>query len=194
MQQKVPSWSSFFASNVIALVQQVQKIAGDVNDDWLDEFEVFLTMLKNKDFNLPSRLRAIEKDFIGLFKKSSDRGYVPELQALHATATLLFHSFVSSKQLADSGIFPQPPKELEEDICKLLSDIEQTIESEVQEHGTPNTNAQHNRNNADTSIGTHYPMDGNILYVNNMAALDSNEIVLQELENLFPGKNSVIND
>lgn len=36
------------------------------------------------------------------------------------------------------------------------------------------------------SVNSRYPLSGNILYVNNMAALDCNEDVLQDVENIVP--------
>jgi hypothetical protein len=57
------------------------------------------------------------------------------------------------------------------------------MENDNREHGLAYQNAPPL---PDANVGTRYPLSGNILFVNNLAALDSNEEVLQELENLFP--------
>lgn len=46
-----------------------------VPEEWLDELENFLEMLKNKNLNIAETLRSIERDFQEMFKKSSENGY-----------------------------------------------------------------------------------------------------------------------
>jgi hypothetical protein len=119
------------------LTRKLQKLP--VTDEWLEELETFLQMLKNKNLNLVERLRSIEKNFQDIFKKSSEKGYLyllfkfgnvclkllryaAELQVLQVDTMLLFNRFNLSKQLADCGIFPPISLDLEV-VLRLIADI-----------------------------------------------------------------------
>lgn len=75
----------------------------DDDAEWIAEFDDYLCSLQQKNLDIVSRLREVEKDFADLYKKTQDTD-TTKLKEWSTYAVYLLNRCMQAKQLADEGM------------------------------------------------------------------------------------------